>query len=332
MFCPKCGEELKEDTQFCPKCGFDFDERNKNENDSSSTNRKSNSKGILNFLDDWKEWGTGKKIGSIILVCCIGLIIIGAIGGILFPDSNTSEHRFYMTDSSFVIPDDCTIRESGLGASMAILVQKDGTEVYVKDFNPLKFTGGEILDINETTNVDGVDVNKIKYHYNDGLSFTEYYFNKDNIDYCIVFNQETEHDNNMVNSIVKTMDTEHGSIDDHENIYQNSDSDTSNSNSNNNGHEDLYDSYTGSSSSKSNNELNNVEVDKLELNAQQYLLLAYDGTHDYTLNGQKGHLYVGPYHDGGSDVDFFYQKGDKYYYLAACDDADAALEKMATMV
>lgn len=96
-----------------------------------------------------------------------------------------------------------------------------------------------------------------------------------------------------------------------------------------NDHEQIYDSYTGGSSSK---EVNNVEVDKTELTSDQYAILAYDGTKDYTINGHKGHLYVGPYHDGGSDVDFFYKDGNKYYYLSACDDADKAIDKMKQMI
>jgi len=44
----------------------------------------------LSFLDDWKEWSTAKKAISIIVVCCIGLIIVAMIGGGLSSDKNTS--------------------------------------------------------------------------------------------------------------------------------------------------------------------------------------------------------------------------------------------------
>lgn len=104
-------------------------------------------------------------------------------------------------------------------------------------------------------------------------------------------------------------------------------SSSSNSNSNNN-HVDLYDSYTGSSGSK----INNVEVDKTVLSEQEYLMFAYNHTKDYTLNGKKGHMYVGPYHDEGTDVEFYYKDSGSYFYLSACDNTDAVLEKMATMV
>lgn len=44
----------------------------------------------MSFLDDWKEWSTAKKAISIILVCCIGLIIVALVGGGLSSDKNTS--------------------------------------------------------------------------------------------------------------------------------------------------------------------------------------------------------------------------------------------------
>ena len=44
----------------------------------------------MSFLDDWKEWSTAKKAISIIGVCCIGILIIAALGGGLSHDKNTA--------------------------------------------------------------------------------------------------------------------------------------------------------------------------------------------------------------------------------------------------
>lgn len=44
----------------------------------------------MSFLDDWKEWSTAKKAISILVVCCIGIIIVAMIGGGLSSDKNTS--------------------------------------------------------------------------------------------------------------------------------------------------------------------------------------------------------------------------------------------------
>ena len=244
MFCHECGTEVKDDAKFCPKCGSNVKEIEQTENTiNSSIDVKPKSNGVLSFLDDWHEWSTLKKIGSIIVVCCIGLIIIGAIGGILFPDSNTSEHRYYMQNSSFLIPDDCSVREGGGQPGVALLVRDDGSEVTVFDYYPPHFDSSEHIDSNDTFDVDGVTVNKIKFHYNNGLSFTDYFFTKDNIDYRVVFNDETTPDDNLVRSIVKTMDTTHGSLNDHENVFTVSEGTDK---------EDRYDSYTGSSNSNSN--------------------------------------------------------------------------------
>ena len=44
----------------------------------------------MSFLDDWKEWSTAKKAISILVVCCIGIILIAIIGGGLSSDKNTA--------------------------------------------------------------------------------------------------------------------------------------------------------------------------------------------------------------------------------------------------
>ncbi|AMK16285.1 hypothetical protein [Methanobrevibacter olleyae] len=44
----------------------------------------------MSFIDDWKEWSTTKKVLSIVAVCCIGIIVAGALIGGFSPDKNTS--------------------------------------------------------------------------------------------------------------------------------------------------------------------------------------------------------------------------------------------------
>ena len=62
----------------------------------------------MSFLDDWKEWSTAKKAISIILVCCIGLIIVALIGGGLSSDKNT-------TPNTTIDVKDIEITSSGYG-------------------------------------------------------------------------------------------------------------------------------------------------------------------------------------------------------------------------
>lgn len=44
----------------------------------------------MGFIDDFKEWSTLKKVASVFVVCCIGLIIIGVLLGGSTSDVNTS--------------------------------------------------------------------------------------------------------------------------------------------------------------------------------------------------------------------------------------------------
>lgn len=70
----------------------------------------------MSFLDDWKEWSTAKKAISIIVVCCIGLIIIGMLTGGGTPDQNTSS-----------VSDDSSSDASADVSSSEDKVYKDGT-------------------------------------------------------------------------------------------------------------------------------------------------------------------------------------------------------------
>lgn len=45
----------------------------------------------MSFRDDWKEYSTTKKILSIVVVCCIGIIVANVLLGIFIPDENTSK-------------------------------------------------------------------------------------------------------------------------------------------------------------------------------------------------------------------------------------------------
>lgn len=84
MFCQKCGTEVPDDVKFCPKCGHDLSNRTK-------TNQTVNSSAPTSSISDrWNSFSTGKKIIVAIVVCCIGLYILGAIGSIVSPDANTS--------------------------------------------------------------------------------------------------------------------------------------------------------------------------------------------------------------------------------------------------
>ena len=54
----------------------------------------------MSFLDDWKEWSGTKKALSIIIVCCVGLLIVAMIGGSLSSDKNTETITSSNSDTS----------------------------------------------------------------------------------------------------------------------------------------------------------------------------------------------------------------------------------------
>ena len=125
--CPKCGEKYNNVGVYCPNCGYklkedsnkpvDYVEKVKSGSDSNngrfgasdsnfnggsnsnrqgstfnggSNSRRSSSGSSIN-PNALKEhpWATG------IVCCCIGLLILSFIGGVLSPDSNTSDYSDY---------------------------------------------------------------------------------------------------------------------------------------------------------------------------------------------------------------------------------------------
>ena len=48
-------------------------------------------------MDWWEKLDTGKKAGSIISVCCLGLLIIGGIAGMMSPDNQQFLIKFKIT-------------------------------------------------------------------------------------------------------------------------------------------------------------------------------------------------------------------------------------------
>ena len=90
MFCEKCGAKVPEGIKFCPQCG----QKVSNVKKAKTAVLSSNSNSIDSISDRWNSFTTGKKIVSIIVVCCIGLFIIGLIGSALSPDANTSSSSY----------------------------------------------------------------------------------------------------------------------------------------------------------------------------------------------------------------------------------------------
>lgn len=79
--CPKCGTENPEDAKLCKSCKkiLKLIKAPPTTNDSP--------KKLGGFFDKWNEQSTPIKAGSIIGVCCLGLILIVGVMGLILPDA-----------------------------------------------------------------------------------------------------------------------------------------------------------------------------------------------------------------------------------------------------
>ena len=78
--CPNCKKENKDTAQFCQSCGTTLN--------TVTTEKQPETKSGINGW--WSKQGKGTKIGSIVGVCCLGLLIIGLISAMGTPDQTTS--------------------------------------------------------------------------------------------------------------------------------------------------------------------------------------------------------------------------------------------------
>lgn len=81
--CSKCGYENEKNINFCIECGSPLNGAVVSE---TGDFKKSQKKSSSNFKDTLGIFYQEHKVVSILILCCIGLIIIGSIVSILTPD------------------------------------------------------------------------------------------------------------------------------------------------------------------------------------------------------------------------------------------------------
>jgi len=81
--CPECGNENPDNSSFCKNCGADL----KGVSATPKPAAKPSKGGPTGW---WSEQSSLVKALSVIGICCVGLIIVAGIGGLLLPDSNTN--------------------------------------------------------------------------------------------------------------------------------------------------------------------------------------------------------------------------------------------------
>ncbi len=116
--CSNCKTSNPDNAGFCLNCGAELNGKN-----SVSPNDKS--KG--NLTDFWKNQGNGGKIAVIVSVCCVGIIILFAIGSMVSPDKNTSTTPTNTTTT----PVTTTTAPSTNSGSSSTTTSGSGTQVQV---------------------------------------------------------------------------------------------------------------------------------------------------------------------------------------------------------
>lgn len=163
--CPDCGHEISDAVTFCPNCGCNLkvsakgsgdpddsevnasqkeddgiiiltnanSESNSSQNNGSEFNSTQNNsaknqkKSLSDIPEDFKNASTGKQILAVLLCCCIGLTLFGAIGGLIFPDLNTDDSYDDYDYGDDIISSDSSLSDDGIGDSdIQIRVTCDG--------------------------------------------------------------------------------------------------------------------------------------------------------------------------------------------------------------
>jgi uncharacterized membrane protein YvbJ len=133
--CPNCKTENPDNSGFCQNCGTELE---------GTTNAvKSNvtsGEGVTGF---WKKQGTGGKVGIGIGICCLGLILIIAIGGMFSSDKTGNNTTTPTTTTTTQTPTSATISQLynnaiSKGTTVQVtgtVIQSDGSNLRIKDAN-----------------------------------------------------------------------------------------------------------------------------------------------------------------------------------------------------
>lgn len=93
--CPNCKNTNQDNAEFCQNCGTKLNMKN---------SAKSNVKSGGNLTNFWNDQGNGSKIAIVASVCCVGLLILFAIGSMVSPDKNTATTPTNTTTTTTPVP------------------------------------------------------------------------------------------------------------------------------------------------------------------------------------------------------------------------------------
>ena len=116
--CPNCGKQNKITAKFCEGCGTALSDVTAT---SAPEESKSTSGGPMGW---WNKQSTkGKAVIGIVGICCLGLILIVGIGGLMSPDQTTSNVQVNTTQSSNATPTASSSQTSSSDTQGPIAVQ-----------------------------------------------------------------------------------------------------------------------------------------------------------------------------------------------------------------
>ncbi|MEE0934773.1 MAG: zinc ribbon domain-containing protein, partial [Methanobrevibacter sp.] len=138
--CPQCGEKYNNVGAYCPNCGYKLKEDSKEhvdhvEKEERSFNSKGSDFGSHLNLDSFKEhpWAT------VIACCCIGIVILSFIGGVLSPDNNTSDYDSNQDYSSNLSDDLGSSYNSSSSYDDDSSYSSDSSSDYTYDYDNIVF-------------------------------------------------------------------------------------------------------------------------------------------------------------------------------------------------
>lgn len=109
------------------------------------------------IIEQWNEFSTGLKVISLIMVCCIGLVIVAGIIGVFIPDLNTSQQMINTLDGNSHSSDKIADSNGKLQVKITCPVAWSASISAGNSTDSYEGTGTEIIDVDKS-DVDAIGV------------------------------------------------------------------------------------------------------------------------------------------------------------------------------
>ena len=137
--CPNCGKQNKVTAKFCEDCGTALSDVTAA---SAPEESKSTSGGSMGW---WSKQSTkGKALIGIVGICCLGLILIVGLGGLMSPDQNSQNVSTQSSTATSAATAKTVTISQLYGSSIAkgttvkvtgTVLQSDGSDLRIENSN-----------------------------------------------------------------------------------------------------------------------------------------------------------------------------------------------------